>query len=77
MANQLSQLPVEVLVLSGAPITVQLSQLPMEVLMGSAGITPVQVSQLPVEVLIIPGAGAGGMSSAIWMGDSGGAIWVE
>jgi hypothetical protein len=32
MSNQLSQLPVEVLILSDVPITAQLSQLPVEVL---------------------------------------------
>jgi hypothetical protein len=32
MANQLSQIPVEVLILSDAPITARLSQLPLEVL---------------------------------------------
>jgi hypothetical protein len=32
MSNQLSQIPIEVLILSDAPIAVRLSQLPVEVL---------------------------------------------
>lgn len=35
MSNQLSQLPVEVLMVSDAPVPAQLSQLPLEVLRSS------------------------------------------
>jgi len=51
---RLSQLPVEVLVLSDAPITVQLSQLAVEVLSNDVAepATAVRVSQLPVEILL-------------------------
>jgi hypothetical protein len=50
--SRISQLPVEVLVLSDAPIHLRLSQLPIEILILSDAPVPVQLSQLPVEVLI-------------------------
>lgn len=56
---RLSQLPVEVLVLSDTPIDLRLSQLPLEVLRSStAETTAARLSQLPVEVLILETTGA-------------------
>lgn len=52
MSNRLSQLAVEVLVLSDTPVTFRVSQLPVEV--GVLSDVPVtfRLSQLAVEVLI-------------------------
>jgi len=59
VSNQLSQLPIEALVLSSAPVPAQLSQLPIEALRSSTPepITAGQLSQLPIEILLLPVAG--------------------
>jgi hypothetical protein len=51
MSNQLSQLPLEVLVVSDVPISARLSQVPLEVLVLSNVPIPAQISQLPLEIL--------------------------
>lgn len=51
MSNQLAQLPLDVLVLSDAPITAQVSQLPVDVLVLSDVPIHAQLSQVAVEVL--------------------------
>ena len=52
MSNQLSQLPVEVLIQPSTPVDLQVSQLPVEALRTfDVATVALQMSQLPIEVL--------------------------
>ena len=67
MSNQLSQLPLDVLILSDVPIPARLSQLPLEVLRSSTPeVTAAQLSQLPLEVLILASAAVERVSAYVW-----------
>jgi hypothetical protein len=89
----LSQLPVEVLVGSGLPganvsqvavevayqpppPVLQLSQVAVEVMLGTLPNLPLKLSQVAIEVLYFPRSTTG-VVSAVWIGDSGGRIWVD
>jgi hypothetical protein len=52
--GRISQLPLETLILSNAPISTNISQLPLETLILSDAPIQLRVSQLPIEVLIDP-----------------------
>lgn len=52
MSNQLSQLPVEIVIQSDAPVLARVSQLSIEVVVAPP-VTSLQISQLPIEVVIL------------------------
>jgi hypothetical protein len=53
MSNRISQLPVEVLILSDAPVQLRVSQVAIEIL-AQPEATQLRLSQLAVEVLVLP-----------------------
>lgn len=53
MSNRISQLPLEVVIQSDAPIQLRVSQLPLEVAVLSNAPIPARVSQLPIEVAVL------------------------
>jgi len=55
VSNRISQLPVEVLIKSDAPILARLSQLPLEILVDPTVIPPAfaRISQLSIEILVL------------------------
>jgi hypothetical protein len=52
MSNQLSQLPIEVAILSSTPISLRISQLPIETAILSSAPISLRLSQLPIEVAV-------------------------
>lgn len=72
----ISQIATEVMF---APATTfaRLSQTAVEVMFAPASVQPAKLSQVAVEVMVLPGPGVGGSQVTIWMGDSGGTIWIE
>jgi hypothetical protein len=89
----LSSLPVEVLVGSGLPganltqvavevalqpppPVLQLSQVAVEVMLGTLPNLPIKLSQVAIEVLYFPRSTTG-VVSTVWIGESGGNIWID
>ena len=54
MSNRISQLPLEVLVLSDAAVSMRVSQVPLEILVVTTDPITLKLSQVAVEVLVLP-----------------------